>query len=45
MALDLSGSTDELATNDFTKCVLISSEVVTLPGTNNILFYVSDVGK
>lgn len=49
MALDLSSVNDtsfeETGSNTTYNCVFLSSEVISFPGTNDILFYISEIGK
>ncbi|KAH8870873.1 POU domain, class 6, transcription factor 1 [Schistosoma japonicum] len=48
MALDLSSVNDtcfeDTGSNTVYNCVFLSSEVISLPGTTDILFYISEVG-
>lgn len=48
MALDLSGVSEtqleDVSVGYLSNCVLLSSEVLSLPGTSDILFYITDVG-
>ncbi|CAI2730281.1 unnamed protein product [Schistosoma spindalis] len=48
MALDLSSVNDtsfeETGSNTTYNCVFLSSEVISFPGTNDILFYISEIG-